>query len=93
MAAQMAAQITAQMAGKVAPVHQLTKSEVLYELNHIHDDRRPDLICALTTTAILAYLCVALRLLSRKVGKSSLQADDFWIVLSLVSIKHPTTRA
>lgn len=84
MAGQLASLISEQMTAQLAPVHRLSRAEVLYELNHIKDDRRRNFVSAMLVTSVLAYISVALRLLSRKLNKARLQADDTWILVSLV---------
>lgn len=85
MAAQLAKQIAEQMAARVAPVHQLSSEQILDELNHLNEDRGPDLLCAIIIMSVLAYIAVALRLFSRRIGKAPIQADDVWVIMSLVS--------
>lgn len=59
--------------------------EIHYELEHIQDDRGPNIIWSYSICLCLAFLAVALRFIARRASKSSLQADDFWIFVSLVS--------
>lgn len=64
----------------------LSQSEILYEFEHINDNRSPDLTISWTICISLAYLAVLLRLIARKVSKAGLKADDYTIILALVRI-------
>ena len=66
---------------------QLTPTEVQYELEHIDQDRAPNIIAAYATCLSLACIAVVLRFIARKTSRSSLQADDLAIFLALVRIR------
>ncbi|ORY12436.1 hypothetical protein BCR34DRAFT_600651 [Clohesyomyces aquaticus] len=57
-----------------------------YQLAHKDETRQPNLIAAVCVCAFLAYLAVFLRVLSRRIHKQPLQADDWWIVASLILV-------
>ena len=63
-----------------------TASEVEYMQKHIHDNKQPQIIVANIVCIILAYIGVALRLLSRYIVKAGYKADDWWIVAGLVDL-------
>lgn len=62
----------------------ISAAEVQYELEHVDDNRQQDLIKSLAAGVVLAYLAVVLRLVARRISKARLQADDYWILFSLV---------
>ena len=66
-------------------------SDILYEFEHIHDDRGPELVVCVCICLTLAYIAVALRIVGRRVSRAKLQADDCWIFITLVS--KSTTKA
>ena len=59
-----------------------------YQLLHIHDSRVPELVVSMALCLPAAYLAICLRFLSRRVGKVPSKADDWWLVVGLVS-RHP----
>ena len=65
--------------------HRIPPEVIQYQLQHIQDNRAPDLIITFATCTALAYVAVILRLVARRTNKASLQADDFWALLALVS--------
>ena len=67
--------------------HRIPPEEIQYELRNIHEDRASDLITTFATCTALAYIAVILRLIARRVNKAPLQADDFWVLIALVSDK------
>ena len=60
-------------------------SDVFYEFEHIQDNRGPEIVVAVCVCLTLAYVAVALRVIARHVSRSKLQADDYWIFITLVS--------
>ena len=56
-----------------------------YQLLHIHDSRVPAIIVSMAVCLSAAYIAISLRFLSRRVGKVPLKADDWWLVIGLVS--------
>lgn len=56
-----------------------------YQQAHINEDRGPALAAAFIVLMTLATLAVILRLLARRLIKAPLKADDWTMVLSLVS--------
>ena len=59
-----------------------------YQLLHIHDSRVPEIIVSMAVCLPAAYIAISLRFLSRRIGKVPLKADDWWLVVGLVS-RHP----
>lgn len=73
-------------------------AEILYEKEHITDNRAPELVAALAVNFALACIAVILRLASRYISKSTLQADDHNVLAALVrvngtSVKKPWLNA
>ncbi len=66
------------------PSH-LPPAEIKNELAHIKDDRSHDMVvsCAICTTAAIA--AVILRFIARRLSKAKIMADDWMIVVALVS--------
>ena len=62
----------------------LTQQEILYEMEHIGDNKGPSLIAAYAVCISLAYVAVFLRFISRRIGKNALLADDWMVVVALV---------
>ena len=59
-----------------------------YQLEH--DDRATKLISVNMVLAALAAIAVILRLCSRRVVRARIMADDYLIILALVSALGPT---
>ena len=55
-----------------------------YQLTHFHDSYQPQLIAATTVCLTAAYVAVAVRFISRKVGRVKFGYDDISIVIALV---------
>lgn len=67
-----------------------------YQQLHIHDSRVHKIVVSLAVCLPAAYIAVVLRFISRRIGKVPLKADDWWIVVGLVSLtcfySFPTQR-
>ena len=59
-------------------------AEIQYQLDHISDTKVPGMISSFVISLTTAYIAVCLRLISRRISKTKLQADDWCIILSLV---------
>ncbi|MCJ1450945.1 hypothetical protein MMC28_001279 [Mycoblastus sanguinarius] len=59
-------------------------SEIQQELEHIHDNRAPDIVVSYAICASMAYIAVIMRLIARRISKAPLQADDHMILVALV---------
>ncbi|KAL6714621.1 hypothetical protein ACLMJK_008046 [Lecanora helva] len=62
----------------------LPPEELKYEIAHIKDDRRGDIIAACATCIAAAIIAVILRLLARRLSKAKILADDYMIIVALV---------
>ena len=58
-------------------------AEIQHQLTHIHEDRSIDIVISNAICLPLAVIAVVLRLLSRRIVKASVKADD-WTVISAV---------
>ena len=56
-----------------------------YQLEHINDDKTPTIVAVYSLGYVLAVSAVGLRFLSRKVSDLPLLADDWVILVALVS--------
>ena len=65
---------------------QLSPAEIQYEVEHIRQNRAPDIIASYVTCLSLACIAVVLRLVARRISRASLQVDDMTIVAALVRI-------
>lgn len=63
----------------------LPPTEILHEEKYIRQNRGPEIIASSTTCIALAIAAVALRLIARRVAKVQIKADDYMMVLALVS--------
>lgn len=61
----------------------LPTSAISYQEQHIHDNKKPDLIAASAICLSAAYIAVALRFVSRRRARNALGADDYAVVLAL----------
>ena len=59
-------------------------AEIAYQTAHSSDDRRPTVIVPNIVCPIAAYVAVLLRFESRRIARTKLRADDWWIVAGLV---------
>ena len=66
-------------------MHPLSPAEILYEEQHIHDDRRKEMTAAFSVMIVLAFAAVALRLIARRIMNLRLKADDYSILAALVN--------
>ena len=57
-----------------------------YQLAHIHESRQWQIITLNAVMSFLATVAVALRLVSRRLIKNPLKADDYMILFSLVHL-------
>lgn len=62
-----------------------SKADILYQKEHIHDNRVPSLVASNVVCFGIACIAVFLRFISRKVAKVKYEADDWFIVAGLVS--------
>ena len=60
-------------------------ANIRYQEAHLSDSRVPDVIAAIAICLPCAIGAVALRFVSRRLGQIPIKADDWWIVLGLVS--------
>ena len=58
---------------------------LVYQEAHTEDTRVDRIIGSAIVCLVIAYSSVLLRFLARRIGRSSLQADDWWMLASLVS--------
>ena len=59
-------------------------SEIQYQLAHVQDDRSNDIVIYHALCLPFAVIAVALRLMSRRLCKASIQTDDLMIIAALV---------
>ncbi|MCJ1455501.1 hypothetical protein MMC28_005856 [Mycoblastus sanguinarius] len=59
-------------------------AEIAYQTAHSSDDRRPTVIVPNIVCPIAAYVAVLLRFESRRIARTKLRADDWWIVAGLI---------
>lgn len=59
-------------------------AEIQYQLAHIHEDRSLDIILSHAICLPIAVIAVVLRLVSRRLIKDSIQADDWLIIVALL---------
>lgn len=62
----------------------LSPSDVLYQQAHINENKSAEIITACAICLTAAYLAVVLRFVSRRISKTSLEADDYTIIAALV---------
>lgn len=62
----------------------LTPAEILYEEQHINDDRRPMVAAANATFLGVTVVAVALRFWSRRLARTPFGMDDVMIILAEV---------
>ena len=62
----------------------LSPSEILYEEEHINQNRGPEIVASSITCIALAMIAVGLRLLARRASKAGVKYDDYMIIFALV---------
>lgn len=62
----------------------LSLSEILYQEEHISQNRGPDIVVSTTICIALAIMAVGLRLLARRVSKAGVISDDYMMIFALV---------
>ena len=67
----------------------LSNEEIQYELAHASDNRAPNLVAAYVTCLALSYIAVVLRFISRRQSRNAFLADDWMLVVGLVSHRLP----
>lgn len=60
--------------------------EIQYQEEHIHDDRSGNIVTSHAICIAIAAIAVLLRLISRRMCKASIQADDWMIIVALVRL-------
>lgn len=65
----------------------LSPSDILYQQSHINENKSAEIITACAICLTAAYLAVILRFVSRRLSKTSLEADDYTIIAALVGSK------
>ena len=63
----------------------LPQPVVQYQEDHIHDNKKPDIIVASAICLSAAYVSVVFRFLARRLSKACIGPDDWVIVLALVT--------
>lgn len=63
----------------------LPPAEIQYQLVHQNENRSADIIAANTIMLVAAYIAVGLRFMSRRLMHATLGADDWMMVVGLVS--------
>ena len=63
-------------------------AKLLYEQQHITDDRSASLIAANVVCVSLAFVAVCMRFTSRRMAKIKYQADDWLIISGLVKTHY-----
>ena len=65
--------------------HEKMSSIKTQAASDIHDSRVPEVLVPLAVCLSAAYISVVLRFVSRRIGKIPWRADDWWLVVGLVS--------
>lgn len=63
----------------------LSLEEMQFQLEHQHQNRAADIITANTVMLTAAYVAVVLRFVSRRLMRRNVGADDWMMVVALVS--------
>ena len=63
----------------------LPPAEIQYQLVHQNENRGADIIAANTIMLVAAYIAIGLRFMSRRLMHATLGADDWMMVVGLVS--------
>jgi hypothetical protein len=64
----------------------LSPEEIQYQMSHQNEDRAADIVVSISVMLAVAYVSVLLRVVARRMGGASLQADDWMIMVGLVRI-------
>ena len=64
----------------------LSAQEILYMREHAKDDKRANLYACVACCAILPFTAVILRVVARRRIHAPLKADDYLVLLALVSV-------
>lgn len=62
----------------------LSPSDIQYQLEHLQDNKVPEILEYQIICFILAIIAVILRLVSRRLHRASIQSDDYMILIALV---------
>ena len=65
-------------------LYPLTPAQIAYQEAHINETLQPNIIAATAVCMTAAYTAVALRFISRSVGRVKLGKDDYSIIIALV---------
>ena len=57
---------------------------IRYQLAHLHDDRRNQVIALNATLLVLGNVSVALRLFAKRLQRARMQVDDYLMLLAVV---------
>ena len=68
---------------------QPSAADIQYQLDHINDDKSVQMVSSQICGMVIAFVAVALRLVSRRIGRVPVLVADFMIVVALV---RPTLR-
>ena len=66
-------------------------AEIQYQLAHIHEDRSFDIVISHAICLPLAAIAVILRLISRRLIRAPIQADDWTVMLALLFLTGEVT--
>lgn len=62
----------------------LSPTKIYYELEHVRQDRAPNIIASYVICLTLACIAVVLRFVARRTTGALLKADDLTIVIALL---------
>ena len=62
----------------------LSLDEMQDQLDHLHDNKAPQMVAASISFIVISTVAVILRLVARRMQKIRLGSDDYMIVVSLV---------
>ena len=68
----------------MATILEQLADSLIYQEAHTEDTRVKRLVGSAIVCLVIAYISVLLRFLARRIGRSTLQADDWWMLASLV---------
>ena len=69
----------------VAVIMSIAPASLAFQEAHLHDDRSLGLKVTFVIALIVANVAVALRIVSRRIANAPLRADDYTIIVALVS--------